>query len=146
MKSRILIFTGLTFLMVLAACNKDKPIKGKAFVPRETFVDMLVDLHLVDGVTNDRKFYRRFEDVDSIDMLGPILDKYQVSYHMFDTTMFTYTLHPEQFDAVYNDVLTRLNMMQDELDEDQKPGDEGLREEPGEEESGNVESQPEEGS
>ncbi len=77
---------------------------------------MLVDLHLVDGITNDRKFYRSYEEVDSVDLLGPILEKYEVSQQMFDTTMYEYSRYPEIFDRVYNDVLTKLNIMLDEND------------------------------
>jgi len=104
----ILILLMITF----AACQKQKSITGKAFIEREVLVDVLVDIHLVDGVTNDRKFHRRY-DVDSIDILSPILEKHQVSRQMFDTTMFVYTRNPELLDLVYNDVLIKLNVMLD---------------------------------
>jgi len=101
-------------------CSKPKKITGREFIEKEVLVDVLVDIHLVDGITNDRKFYRRFTDADSIDVLGPILEKHQVNRQMFDTTLLVYTRHPELFDEVYNDVLSRLNMMLDELDEDEE--------------------------
>lgn len=116
MPSRILLLLLSLTLILLIGCSKKTEISGKEFVPREELVDMLVDLHLVDGITNDRKFYRYYEDVDSIDLLAPILEKYQVSQHMFDTTMYEYSRHPEIFDQVYNDVLTKLNIMLDEND------------------------------
>lgn len=116
MPSRILLLLLSLTLVTLIGCSKKNEISGKEFVPRDELVDMLVDLHLVDGITNDRKFYRSYEDVDSIDLLGPILEKYQVSKQMFDTTMYEYSRHPEIFDQVYNDVLTKLNIMLDEND------------------------------
>jgi hypothetical protein len=106
-------------LFIASGCSKKTEISGKAYIPREVFVDMLVDLHLVDGITNDRKFYRLYEGVDSIDMLGPILEKYHVTRQMYDTTLYQYSRHPELFDQVYNDVLMKLNIMLDENDQEE---------------------------
>ncbi|MCD4709720.1 MAG: DUF4296 domain-containing protein [Bacteroidales bacterium] len=105
----------LLLLVVISftACQKQKSITGKEFIERDVLVEVLADIHLADGVTNDRKFHRRY-DVDSIDILSPILEKYQVSRQMFDTTMFVYTRNPELLDLVYNDVLIKLNVMLDE--------------------------------
>lgn len=103
--------------MSFSSCGKDKEIKGKEFIKREVMVDVLVDIHLMDGVTNDRKFHRKYE-TDSIDLLSPILDKHQVSRVMFDTTMAEYLNYPELLDKVYNDVLIKLNVMLDENDKE----------------------------
>ena len=116
MRTRYLI-PFLSLLLILSAgCKNKEQISGKEYIPREVLVDMLVDLHLIDGITNDRKFYRRYEGVDSIDILGPVLEKYQVSKQMFDTTLYAYSRQPELFDQVYNDVLMKLNIMLDEND------------------------------
>jgi hypothetical protein len=111
----------LLFLLVVLltpACKKSETISGKAFMEREVLVDVLVDLHLADGVTNDRKFSRKY-DADSVDVLSPILEKHQVSREMFDTTLVVYSQHPDLFDQVYNDVLIKLNVMLDENDKDE---------------------------
>ena len=64
----------LLLILTLSACHKDKSITGKEFIERDVLVEILVDIHLADGVTNDRVFHRKFE-VDSIDVLSPILEK-----------------------------------------------------------------------
>jgi hypothetical protein len=115
MRNRWLLYP-LLFLflsLVFSACKKEKSIKGKEFIEREVLVDVLVDLHLMDGVTMDRQFGRKYE-ADSIDVVTPILEKHQVSRQMFDTTMYVYSRHPELLDEVYNDVLIKLNVMLDE--------------------------------
>lgn len=109
-------YTGLVvFLLALtvSGCQKKKSISGDAFIEREVFVKVLVDIHLMDGVTQDRKFSRKY-DVDSVDVFSPILEKYHVSRQMFDTTMYEYSRYPELLDEVYNDVLIQLNVMLDE--------------------------------
>ena len=102
-------------VLVLSGCIQKKSISGKEFVPKEVLVQVLVDLHLMDGITNDRRFHRRFE-ADSIDVLNPILDKYSITPEMFDTTMVEYSKYPYLLDQVYNEVLVRLNVMLDEND------------------------------
>ena len=111
----------LLVVLIPDGCIGKKQISGKEFIPREVFVDVLVDIHLMDGITNDRKFYRRYENVDSIDYLGPIFEKHRVTLQMFDTTMYMYSRNPELLDQVYNDVLMKLNIMLDENDQEEEP-------------------------
>ena len=103
----------LLLVLTFTACQKKKNITGDEFIERDVLVDVLVDIHLMDGVTQDRKFGRKY-DVDSLDIFTPILEKHQVSKQMFDTTMFVYSRYPELLDQVYNDVLIKLNVMLDE--------------------------------
>ena len=114
MSCRFLYFGLILMVMASSGCIRKTDIKGDNIIPRDVLVDVLVDIHLIDGVTNDRKFYRRYEDADSVDMLGPIFEKYQVTLEMFDATMLEYTRRPDQMDLVYNDVLMKLNVMLDE--------------------------------
>ena len=102
----------LLLVLTFTACQKNKGITGDEFIEREVLVDVLVDIHLMDGVTQDRKFSRKY-DVDSLDIFTPILEKHQVTKQMFDTTMFVYSRNPELLDKVYNDVLIKLNVMLD---------------------------------
>lgn len=115
---RIPILLLVILLMLTPACKKKEKITGKAFMEREVLVDVLVDIHLADGVTNDRKFNRKY-DADSIDVLSPILEKHQVSREMFDTTLVMYSRYPEIFDQVYNDVLIKLNLLLDASDKEE---------------------------
>lgn len=108
----------LLLAIAVSGCKKDKEISGKEFVEREVLIDVLVDLHLVDGVTQDRQFSRKY-DADSIDVLSPILEKHQISKQMFDTTMYVYTRNPKLLDEVYNDVLIKLNVLLDENSKEQ---------------------------
>ena len=115
----------LCLALVSQARRKDEKITGNAFVKREVLVDILVDIHLMDGIAQDRQFSRKY-DVDSIDVLSPILAKHQVSRQMFDTTMYEYTRNPGLLDEVYNDVLIKLNMMLDENSKEEEANIEEL--------------------
>jgi hypothetical protein len=119
MMPRIALFFLLS-LPFLIGCTQKEKITGKEYVSREVLVDVLVDIHLMDGITNDRKFYRRFEGVDSVDLLGPIFDKYGITREKFDRTMQEYTQNPILLDKVYNDVIMKLNVMLDQNDKEEK--------------------------
>lgn len=119
MRLRLLGILAFISFLLFTACNKNEQISGKAFIERDVLVDVLVDIHLIDGVTNDRKFHRKY-DADSIDLLSPILEKHHVSRTMFDTTMATYSRHPDLFDQVYADVLIKLNVMMDKNDNEEE--------------------------
>ena len=103
----------LILALMLADCKREKPITGKEFIERDLLVDILVDLHMADAITQDRKFSRKI-DADSVDIVSPLLEKYQVSRQMYDTTMYMYSRRPRLLDEVYNDVLIKLNVMLDE--------------------------------
>lgn len=105
----------LLIVLALSGCIRKKTISGNEFLDREVLVNVLVDIHLMDAMTNDRKFHRRY-DADSIDILTPIFDKYGITREKFDTTMYIYSRYPELLDQVYNDVLIKLNVMMDEND------------------------------
>jgi hypothetical protein len=114
----LFLFLAIAFL-AFSGCLQKKSIKGDQYVDRETLVSVLVDMHLAEGVINDRKFQRRYE-ADSVDVLIPIFEKYGITREMFDTTMFIYSKYPDLMDEVYNDVLIRLNVMLDENDREQE--------------------------
>ena len=125
MRFRVLGFLLILSFLLSAGCTKKKHIRGKEYVEREVLVDILVDIHLVDGITNDRKFYRRYEHTDSIDLLSPILEKYGVTHAQFDSTLAEYSRNPLLLYQVYSDVLVKLNVMLDENDREEVDPDRG---------------------
>ena len=122
MKSRWHVPVILILLLAgsLTACHRNRTISGEDFIERDVLVNLLVDIHMMDAITQDQKFNRRF-DADSLDLLSSILEKYHVTRHMFDTTMYEYSRYPELLDAVYNDVLVKLNVMLDENSKVEEP-------------------------
>jgi len=87
-------------------------------------VQVLMDMHLMDGITNDMKYYRKFNPGDSIDIYGPIFKKYEIDREKYDRTIEEYSKYPQLMDEVYDQVLMQLNLLQDkvESEEDKKIG------------------------
>jgi hypothetical protein len=105
--------------LLLFSCTTKQQIKGREFIPRDTLINVLKDMHLIDGITNDVKYYRSINPQDSVDIYGPIFKKYSITRERYEHTMEAYSRYPELLDAVYDDVLMELNIMQDDLSKEE---------------------------
>ncbi|MDF1571731.1 MAG: DUF4296 domain-containing protein [Bacteroidales bacterium] len=113
------ILLAATILLGSAACKREKKISGKEYIEKEVLVQVLMDMHLMDGITNDMKFYRKFNPGDSIDIYGPIFNKYDIDREMYDRTIKEYSKYPQLMDEVYDQVLMQLNLLQDKIESEE---------------------------
>lgn len=104
------------FAFLLQSCG-DNPTKFKKdrVIPESTFVNILYDIHLMDAITNGSEFYRKFENIDSVDIYSNIFEKHGVSKEYFDTTVAIYSRQPQLYLEVYDKVLMKLNLQIDDL-------------------------------
>ncbi len=113
-------FSAIILALILSAgvssCNGDKKIKGSEFIQRDVFVKVLTDMHLMDGITNDMKYYRKFTPADSIDLYSSIFEKYGVTRDLYMHTVEEYSKYPELFNDIYDEVLMNLNMLLEEVE------------------------------
>lgn len=113
---RSFVFSLLLLFMITVGCSKKKQIKGHDVVPEDTMVEMMVEMHLIDGITNDVTYYRKYNPNDSIDLYGYVFNKYGVSKEEFHKTLQEYANVPRLLDKLYGEVMKELNLMQQELD------------------------------
>ena len=103
----------LLFLAVLAmSCNHRR--YGDLIPPRK-FVNVLVDIHLADGIAVENMSHMLVPKLDSATLYGSVFNKYGVTRTMFDSTMSFYSEHPDDFQKIYNKVTAKLKRMEDEL-------------------------------
>lgn len=119
-KKQILLLIFSVFIILCTACTQKKSISGKEFVPRDQLVQILTDIHLMDGITNDIRFYRKYTSQDSIDLFTGILEEFDVDREKYERTIEEYSKYPELLDKVYDEVLMNLNLM---LEEEEKKTD-----------------------
>jgi hypothetical protein len=89
-------------------------------IPPKKFVNVLVDVHLADGIAVENMSVSNAARLDSASLYGSVFKKYGVTRTMFDSTMSYYSEHPDDFQKVYNKVTARLKRMEDELNARQK--------------------------
>jgi hypothetical protein len=84
-------------------------------IPAKKFVNVLVDIHLADGIAVENMSHAKASPLDSASLYGSVFEKYGVTHTMFDSTMSFYSEHPDDFQKVYNKVTAKLKRLEDEL-------------------------------
>ena len=119
LKKAFVLFLSV-FLLFCVSCTKKTKIKGSEFIPKDVLVQVISDMHLMDGITNDMKYYRKFNPGDSVDIYSTIFDKYNIDREMYQHTIDEYSKYPYLLDKVYDEVLMNLNLLQDKIEKEKK--------------------------
>lgn len=109
----------MILLLGSASCTRKKKISGNEYIDREVLVQVITDMHLIDGITNDMRYYRKFNPDDSIDIYSPIFEKYDITREEYDRTISEYSKYPKLMDDVYDEVLMQLNLLQDRIESEE---------------------------
>ena len=104
------------FYLLSFGCGQRTKIKGAEFIPKDILVQVISDMHIIDGITNDMKYYRKYNPGDSIDLYSSIFEKYNVDSEMYELTINEYSKYPQLLDEVYDEVLMKLNLLQDKVE------------------------------
>lgn len=98
---------------LFCSCNSN-PDAGKEQIDRETFINVLVDVHLVDGYMTT-KGYRPKDHYNIIgNAYNYVFEKYGITRSEFMNTMKWYSNHADELELVYNKVIARLQVYEDE--------------------------------
>jgi hypothetical protein len=127
MKQTTLVFILITLLF---SCRTD-PMPDNA-IDREKFVNILVDVHLAEALYQER--YRiRIDSLESGELYKSILQKHDVSEDEMIITSMYYSRHQREYDKIFNDVLTKMNVRIDEEkqlaepDEEKQPAEKDIQ-------------------
>jgi len=106
MRKLLLLFFVLTFF----TCSNQSTPKG--VLPKEKMVPLLVDMHLAEPLYAKR-FVLGLPDSSAMqDLYLSFLKKHKVSKKEFESSVFYYGKHPDQYKEIYDEVLERLNKME----------------------------------
>lgn len=121
-KAGIILF--LIFgLMILSNCTrslKNKPNEPANLIPRDTMVNVIVDLRLMDSkiiimqrkgesMISDQKYY----------LHNSIMNKYNITRPQFDSSFYYYESDLKVLDGIYADAITKLSLMKSEPKEEE---------------------------
>lgn len=106
-------------LFAVACTSHPKGPPGKDVLKSDRFVELLVDIHYVDGLY-DGTFgiinYMDNSERDTLDYYQKVFDKHDVDRDVFRRTIEYYSYNPGQFEAIYDRVVFKLNKMENELE------------------------------
>jgi hypothetical protein len=110
MKRKIVWF--LIVLLILVGCKRD-PLPSNA-INRKTFVNMLVDMHVGEGMYQGR-ISLKLDSLQSKSIYLAVLKKYNVSEEKMMATTLYYSRHPKEYDKIYTEVISKITVMLDDL-------------------------------
>ena len=103
----------IVFLFLGAKCENNQK---KHIIPKDEFVDILVDIHLMDGIMRQPDLRKSLLKKDTIDYYNAVLRAHDYSRAQFDSTIIYYSKEIREFDNIYQDVLSTLNQMEAEVE------------------------------
>jgi hypothetical protein len=102
-------------LLLIAECSSDREFKRKYLLDKEEMVNVLVEIHLANALQGSPEFYKISRVYDSIDLNSKIFNKYGIEKADFDSSIAYYTRRPEVLIHIYDEVIMRLNQIQDTI-------------------------------
>jgi len=102
----------LLLVVIVLSCNRTS---RHYIIPQKKFVNVLVDIHLADGMAENNMRHDAAFLLDSASLYGSVFQKYGVTRAEFDSTMYYYSEHPDDFQKLYNKVTAKLKRMEDDL-------------------------------
>lgn len=78
---------------------------------------MLYDMHLHEAYASQYRFEREITKLESKDLYYSVLEKYGVADSVFAESVVYYSSLPKLYERIYQQVVDRLNMLQEEANE-----------------------------
>jgi len=106
------IFFLLLVILIFAGCKRD-PLPSKA-IDRKTFINMLVDIHIAEGMHTERRRIN-LDSLQSTSVYLSVLKKYHVSEDKMLITTLYYSRNSKAYDKIFTEVLSKITIMTEEL-------------------------------
>jgi len=107
----------LILLIVFSLFSCKKQQTPDYVIPFNNMVDIIVEIHITDGLLTSSKVRRELIKLDTTNYYDAILNKYNYKRQDFDTSLYYYTKNIEQYDLIYDEVLNRLSEIESKLEE-----------------------------
>ncbi|MGC8824281.1 MAG: DUF4296 domain-containing protein [Bacteroidales bacterium] len=111
------ILTYLLIAILMAACHKGNETLPPYVIPKNKLIPLLVDYHLAQGISNSTAFRQRTQRYPVINLSDSVLAAHGYTHAQFDSTLLYYSRRVDEFNDIYERVITELNRMQAKLAE-----------------------------
>ncbi len=99
------------------SCGQKKEVPPPYVIPKERLIFLLVDYHLAQGITNSYSFRERTKNIERINLCDSVIIAHGYTRAQFDSTLQYYSARVEEFDRIYERVVTELNRLQARTEE-----------------------------
>ncbi len=111
MESKNRIIELLLIFSFFISCHSTEPTPAN-IIPKDSLVNIIVDLHLADAVLLNPKTQSKISTVPSNELYQTVLKKYHLRKERFIQSMNYYAEKPDVLDSVYYDVIEHLSLIQ----------------------------------
>jgi hypothetical protein len=105
------------FLISVFSCHLKKKGNNYPVIPEERFINLLVDYHLAEGVSNSEYYRLKTKNRKYMNVNDSVLKSYGYSRALFDSSISFYSGDPDKYDQIYDKVIARLNRMEAEIEQ-----------------------------
>ncbi|OFX87979.1 MAG: hypothetical protein A2W99_11555 [Bacteroidetes bacterium GWF2_33_16] len=100
------------FILVLSFSCKPKDNVPHNLIPKDKMIDILVDIHMLDGMFTNTEVRKQFAQLDSANYYNVIFENHGYSRQDFDTSVYYYSHNINDYDKIYIEVLNRLSQLE----------------------------------
>ena len=115
----------LLLIFSLFSCKNNKKTPDYV-IPFDDMVDIIVDIHITDGLLTSNKIRRQLALQDTTNYYNNIFSNYNYTRKDFDTSLYYYSRNINQYDLIYDEVLNKLSELESNILEKR---DEGIKKE-----------------
>lgn len=118
-KSRLLTLI-ILILILMPACRRGATAPPPGILSRDQMIAVLADIHLVDAMIHEETNSPRNKNDLGLTWYPSVLEKHGVTRAGVDSSLFYYNSRPKDFDALYREVLKKLNQQLDEMKKEEQ--------------------------
>lgn len=110
-KNRLAILFFLVNILFIS-CNRKQGVVTAEIIPKDSLINIIVDLHLADAVLLNPITQSKISDISSNRLYKTILNKYGISRERFNNSINFYAETPIVLDSIYDKVIEKLSMIE----------------------------------
>ena len=109
-------FIFILFIFSIACKNQNQAPEN--IIPKEQMVDIIVKIHLADGMFTINEVRRKYASKDSTNYYDNIFEEYGYTRQDFDTSIYYYSHQINEYNKIYIEALNRLNELETKVKEE----------------------------
>jgi hypothetical protein len=102
-------------IVLIVSCDEPPIPKPEQLVSEKKMIDMLVDIHLAEAMFGQLRYDSDYSKLTSADYYYSVLEKHNMPDSIFEKSLVYYASEPRDFEKMYQKVLDKLNIMEQEL-------------------------------
>jgi len=110
----------LLVAILIPGCRRGSTAPPPGILTRDQMIAVLADIHLVDAMIHEETNSPKNKNDLGLTWYPSVLEKHDVTRSQVDSSLFFYNSRPRDFDAMYREVLKKLNQRLDELKKEEQ--------------------------